>query len=148
MERALPIVKLATIVAFMVTLCATYYLRSEVLTLNKIRYSADNVRAEEQLREMKETYPVRLAETFPARIYRKDSALPVEHGDVGFEGIEDLFVESEIPKFGIALLVDHLAFSQRASPTITKVQECGRAYKKQTSRYVISTDWSVPMPLR
>jgi hypothetical protein len=64
MNRALTrtIVRLVTIAAFMVTLSATYYLRSEVLTLNKIRFSADNVRAEETLREMTESHPVRLAE--------------------------------------------------------------------------------------
>ena len=61
-KRALNIVKLLTIVAFMVTLSATYYLRSEVLTLNKIRFSASNVRAEDDLRQMTESYPARLAE--------------------------------------------------------------------------------------
>ena len=61
MKRAITIAKLITIVAFMITLSATYYLRSEVLTLNKIRFSADNVRAEDHLREMTESYPVRLA---------------------------------------------------------------------------------------
>ena len=58
----LTIARLITIAAFMVTLSATYYLRSEVLTLNKIRYSADNVRAEDTLRDMTESHPVRLAE--------------------------------------------------------------------------------------
>ncbi len=58
----LTIARLITIAAFMVTLSATYYLRSEVLTLNKIRLSADNVRAKETLREMTESHPVRLAE--------------------------------------------------------------------------------------
>jgi hypothetical protein len=64
MNRALilTIARLVTIAAFMVTLSATYYLRSEVLTLNKIRFSADNVRAEDALREMTESHPVRLAE--------------------------------------------------------------------------------------
>ena len=62
MNRAITITKLLTIVAFMITLSATYYLRSEVLTLNKIRFSADNVRAEDNLREMTESYPVRLVE--------------------------------------------------------------------------------------
>lgn len=62
MSKVLTVVKGVTIVAFMITLCATYYLRSEVLKLNTIRFSSENVRAEENLREMKESYPVRVAE--------------------------------------------------------------------------------------
>ncbi|MDY0166764.1 MAG: hypothetical protein RBS80_09490 [Thermoguttaceae bacterium] len=49
MNKVLPAVKCLTIVAFMVTLAATYYLRGEVLTLNRIRFSSENVRAEEGL---------------------------------------------------------------------------------------------------
>jgi len=42
MEKSLKYVKYVVIVAFMITLSSTYYLRSEVLTLNKIRFSSDN----------------------------------------------------------------------------------------------------------
>jgi hypothetical protein len=76
MERALTIAKLITIVAFMITLSATYYLRSEVLTLNKIRFSADNVRAEDHLNEMRESYPVRLA---AHEVQLKDYDLQMDH---------------------------------------------------------------------
>lgn len=62
MNKALTITKFVAIAAFMVTLCGTYYLRSEVLTLNKIRFAAANIRAEENLSELKESYPVRQAE--------------------------------------------------------------------------------------
>jgi len=76
MHKALPAVKCATIGAFMVTLCATYFLRGEVLTLNKIRFSSENVRAEENLREMKESYPLRMAEY---EVQMKNYELQMEH---------------------------------------------------------------------
>jgi len=65
-----------TIAAFMTTLSATYYLRSEVLKLNTIRFSSENVRAEESLREMKESYPVRVAEY---EVQTKNYELQMEH---------------------------------------------------------------------
>jgi hypothetical protein len=69
-------VKCVTIAAFLVTLSATYYLRGEVLKLNRIRFSSENVRAEETLREMKESYPVRVAEH---QVHLKNYELQMEH---------------------------------------------------------------------
>lgn len=62
MSRQIAVVKLVTIVAFMATLSTTYYLRSEVLKLNAIRFSSDNLRAEEEARVQKEQLPARMAE--------------------------------------------------------------------------------------
>ncbi len=62
MAKALTPVKVLTIIAFIVTLFSTYYIRSEVLTLNRIRFSAENVRADEDVRNLTESYPLRLAE--------------------------------------------------------------------------------------
>jgi hypothetical protein len=76
MKAALPIIKCITIVAFMATLSTTYYLRSEVLELNKIRFSAGNVRSEENLRELKKSYPIRMAEY---EVQMKNYELQVEH---------------------------------------------------------------------
>ncbi len=76
MNKALPAIKCVTVVAFMVTLSATYYLRGEVLKLNRIRFSSENVRAEENLREMKESYPVRVAEH---EVQMKNYELQMEH---------------------------------------------------------------------
>jgi hypothetical protein len=74
--KILTVVKGVTIVAFMVTLCATYYLRSEVLKLSTIRFSSENVQAEESLREMKESYPVRVTEH---QVQTKNYDLQMEH---------------------------------------------------------------------
>ena len=76
MSKVLTVVKGVTIAAFMITLCATYYLRSEVLKLNTIRFSSEYVRAEENLREMKESYPVRVAEY---EVQTKNYELQMEH---------------------------------------------------------------------
>lgn len=76
MNKTLPVIKCVTIAAFMVTLCTTYYLRSEVLKLNKIRFSSENVRAEENLREMKESYPIRVTEH---EVQTKNYDLQMEH---------------------------------------------------------------------
>jgi hypothetical protein len=62
MPRHLTIAKCVTVVAFMVTLSTTYYLRSEVLALSRIRFSAENLQAEENIKQLKESYPVRVAE--------------------------------------------------------------------------------------
>jgi len=76
MSKALSIVKCVTIAAFMVTLFTTYYLRSEVLKLNKIRFSSENVSSEENLREMKASYPLRVAEH---EVATKNYDLQMEH---------------------------------------------------------------------
>jgi len=84
MKTTLAIVKGVTIAAFMVTLSTTYYLRSEVLELNRIRFSSENVQAEERLREMKESYPSRVAEY---EVQMKNYELQREH----FQEMLDLY---------------------------------------------------------
>jgi hypothetical protein len=82
MKNAFPVIKCVTIVAFMVTLCGTYYIRSEVLELNRIRFSSENVRAEEDLRLMKESYPIRVAQH---EIAEKNYELQMEHYETMLE---------------------------------------------------------------
>ena len=62
MSKALVAAKYIAIASFAVTLFATYYLRSEVLELSKIRFSADQFRAEDSQRERQQSYPDRSAE--------------------------------------------------------------------------------------
>lgn len=76
MSKTLSAIKCVTIVAFMVTLCCTYYLRSEVLKLSTLRFSSENIRAEDELREMKESYPLRVAEY---EVETKNYDLEMEH---------------------------------------------------------------------
>lgn len=69
-------VKVVTILAFMATLFSTYYLRSEVLKLNEIRFSADNIRAEEDIQKMKDSMPTRMAEY---EVQKQNYDLQMEH---------------------------------------------------------------------
>lgn len=62
MNRNITIAKFTSIGAFLVLLFATYYLRSQVLELNTIRFSSENVRADERIKDMKESYPLRTSE--------------------------------------------------------------------------------------
>jgi len=48
------------IVGFLVLLSSTYYLRTEVLTLNQIRFSSDEARANYEIEELKRNHPQEL----------------------------------------------------------------------------------------
>lgn len=76
MNRVMNVVKGITIVAFMVTLYGTYHIRSEVLQLNRIRSSYENVRAEQGMRENRESYPSRIEEY---EVQKKNYDLEKEH---------------------------------------------------------------------
>jgi len=76
MSKGLSVIKFITVAAFLVSLCTTYCLRWEVLKLNKIRFSSENVKAEDGLREMKESYPMRVAEH---EVQMKNYELQMEH---------------------------------------------------------------------
>ena len=62
MRRSIILAKCASLAGFLVLVFTTYFLRSEVLELNRIRLSADSVRSDEEIAERKATYPVRLKE--------------------------------------------------------------------------------------
>ncbi len=49
--------KVIAIAGFLVLLSSTYYLRSEVLTLNRIGFSAEQMRAEYELEQLKKDFP-------------------------------------------------------------------------------------------
>jgi len=49
--------KLLSILGFVALLCSTYFLRSEVLKLNRIGFSADQTRAEHELEQVERNYP-------------------------------------------------------------------------------------------
>ena len=62
MRTRIAVAKCAALVGFMVLVFVTYFLRGEVLDLSRIRFSSDNVLADDELAEMKATYPIRLKE--------------------------------------------------------------------------------------
>lgn len=56
-SRSIQLIKIVAVLGFLALLSSTYYLRSEVLTLNKIGFSADQARAEYELEQLKKDYP-------------------------------------------------------------------------------------------
>ncbi len=60
MARRIILAKALVILGFLVLLSTTYQLRTEVLALNRIHFSADNARAAYDLERMKQTYPERI----------------------------------------------------------------------------------------
>jgi hypothetical protein len=55
--RCIGLAKILSMVGLLVLLSSTYYLRSEVLTLNKIGFSADQARADYEQEQLKENFP-------------------------------------------------------------------------------------------
>ena len=106
MTRALNVTKLITILAFMVTLSGTYYLRSEVLTLNKIRFSAYNIGADDKLRRMSESHPARMAEYeiqmqhYQLQMEHYNDMLGLYHEDYDayVQRLEDKFQPPSLPR--------------------------------------------------
>ena len=62
MSNSKPIVvaKTMALLGFLALVVCTYYLRSEVLALSHIRFSADEVRAANELNQRRESYPDRM----------------------------------------------------------------------------------------
>ncbi len=60
--RILTAIKGVTIAGFLVLLCSTYFLRSEVIRLNEIRFRADDALAKHNLQEHRNAHDDREAE--------------------------------------------------------------------------------------
>jgi len=74
--KSIDVAKVMSLTGFLVLLFSTYYVRSQVLAINRIKFSSDNVRAEENLERMKESYPDRMEE-YKARL--KNYEWKMEH---------------------------------------------------------------------
>jgi len=61
-KKDIAIAKYTTIAAFLVLLFSTYYLRAQVLKLNTIRLSSENIRTEEVSMNLEESLPARQKE--------------------------------------------------------------------------------------
>ena len=59
-SKLMAVAKIMAVVGFLALVVCTYYLRSEVLVMNHIRFSADAVRATHDLKELQESYPDRV----------------------------------------------------------------------------------------
>jgi len=105
MERHVRIAKYVSLIAFLVLLYTTYFLRSEVLDLSRIRFSAENVRSDERIEEMKTTHPLRLEEHKAAmsnydvqmKHYKKMLKLYQEDYDAYVKRLKDHYAPPALP---------------------------------------------------
>ena len=74
--RRIVLAKTSVLLGFLALLSTTYYLRSEVLALSRIRFSADDARARYELERMKLAFPDRLERH---RVETKNYELQLEH---------------------------------------------------------------------
>jgi hypothetical protein len=58
--KIITIAKLASLLGFLSLVVCTYFLRSEVLALSHIKFSADEIRANNNLERLRESYPQRM----------------------------------------------------------------------------------------
>jgi len=82
--RDIVIAKVSCLIGFLVLLSSTYYLRTEVLALNRIRFSADEARADFELKRLQESYPDRI-ERYQVEL--KNHEIQVEH----YEKLTELY---------------------------------------------------------
>jgi hypothetical protein len=68
--------RLCVLLGFLVLLSSSYYLRTEVLALNRIRFSADEARADYELKRLRESYPERIERH---QVELKNHELQLEH---------------------------------------------------------------------
>ena len=59
-EKLIVIAKVMALLGFLILVSCTYYLRSEILALSHIKFSADEVRAASEIKQLRDTYPNRL----------------------------------------------------------------------------------------
>ena len=104
--RGCTIAKLCVLGGFLVLLSSSYYLRTEVLALNRIRFSADEARADFELKRLREAGPER-QERYQVEL--KNYQLQVEH----YEKMSQLYRED---------LVKYLELTKDQAPMQTAPQ--------------------------
>jgi len=82
--RNLLVAKASALLGFLVLVTCSYYLRSEVLALSHIKFSADELRAANQLKDRRESYPDRVKQHESAL---KQYELELKH----YQEMRDLF---------------------------------------------------------
>ncbi len=59
-SKSIVIAKVLVLLGFLTLILTTYYLRGEVLTLSHIKFSADEVRSANSLKQLRDSYPSRV----------------------------------------------------------------------------------------
>ena len=104
-RNSIAVAKVLAIVGFLVLLGTSYFLRGEVLALNRIRFSADEAKAEHEMKQLAKSYPDRLREHEVAQKnyelqlahYREMLKLYQTNYDEYVRRLEDKFTPPQMP---------------------------------------------------
>jgi len=136
--KTILVAKLGSLIGFLALVICSYYLRSEVLALSHIKFSADEVRASNDLKRLRESYPDRLKQHEAAmkhyeletEHYRKMLELYETNYEDYVKRIEDEFQPPALP----------VAPTKPDSPEVAeKLYEINAEFRTRKNQYFATT---------
>jgi len=138
MNKNIKVAKFVTIIAFLALLFSTYYLRSQVLKLNTIRMSSQNIMTQQARKDLSESLPVRQKE-YEAKLgqyeienkhYEEMLDLYKSDYEEYVKRLKDNFVPPRMPRSPV----------KPVSPELSdEMQKIGIEFREQQSNYFNST---------
>ena len=138
MNKNIKFAKSVTIISFLALLFSTYYLRSQVLKLNTIRMSSQNIMTEQARKDLSESLPVRQKE-YEAKLgqyeienkhYEEMLDLYKSDYEEYVKRLKDKFVPPMMPRSPV----------KPVSPELSdEMQKIGIEFREQQSNYFNST---------
>jgi len=138
MNKNIKVAKFVTIIAFLALLFSTYYLRSQVLKLNTIRMSSQNIMTAQARKDLSESLPVRQKE-YEAKLgqyeienkhYEEMLDLYKSDYEEYVKRLKDNFVPPRMPRSPV----------KPVSPELSdEMQKIGIEFREQQSNYFNST---------
>ena len=138
MNKNIKVAKFVTIIAFLALLFSTYYLRSQVLKLNTIRMSSQNIMTQQARKDLSESLPVRQKE-YEAKLgqyeienkhYEEMLDLYKSYYEEYVKRLKDNFVPPRMPRSPV----------KPVSPELSdEMQKIGIEFREQQSNYFNST---------
>ena len=138
MNKNIKVAKSVTLIAFLALLFSTYYLRSQVLKLNTIRMSSQNIMTEQARKDLSESLPVRQKE-YEAKLgqyeienkhYEEMLDLYKSDYEEYVKRLKDNFVPPRMPRSPV----------KPVSPELSdEMQKIGIEFREQQSNYFNST---------
>lgn len=138
MNKNIKFAKSVTIISFLALLFSTYYLRSQVLKLNTIRMSSQNIMTEQARKDLSESLPVRQKE-YEAKLgqyeienkhYEEMLDLYKSDYEEYVKRLKDKFVPPRMPRSPVKPISPELS---------DEMQKIGIEFREQQSNYFNST---------
>ena len=138
MNKNIKFAKSVTIISFLALLFSTYYLRSQVLKLNTIRMSSQNIMTEQARKDLSESLPVRQKE-YEAKLgqyeienkhYEEMLDLYKSDYEEYVKRLKDKFVPPSMPRSPVKPISPELS---------DEMQKIGIEFREQQSNYFNST---------